>query len=58
MDLSIIIVNWNTQELLCDCLESIYAHTDNLTFEVIVVDNASSDDSVEVVNDDLNQHTS
>lgn len=49
MDVSIIIVNWNTQKLLYDCLESIYAHTGNLTFEVIVVDNASSDNSVEMV---------
>jgi GT2 family glycosyltransferase len=49
MDISIIVVNWNTQKLLYDCLESIYAHTENLTFEIIVVDNASSDDSVGMV---------
>ncbi len=52
MTLSIIIVNWNTRELLLQCLASIYAAqlTDpHLSFEVIVVDNASSDGSVQAV---------
>lgn len=49
MDLSIIIVNWNVCELLRRCLASIEAHHDGLSLEVIVVDNASSDDSVRVV---------
>ena len=43
--LSIIIVNWNTASLLRDCLQSIREHPFPGTFEVIVVDNASSDDS-------------
>ncbi len=58
MDLSIIIVNWNTRELLARCLTSISsAHppivgfrnnlsSQRITTEVIVVDNASTDDSV------------
>lgn len=50
MDVSIIIVNLNSRQLLADCLTSIYEHTRELTFEVIVVDNASSDGSVEMVN--------
>lgn len=49
MDVSIIIVNWNTREIICDCLKSIYDQTNKLDYEVIVVDNASSDDSVEVI---------
>jgi len=48
-DISIVIVNWNTVGLLRDCLRSIYATTRDLAFEVIVVDNASSDGSVEMV---------
>ncbi len=48
-DLSIIIVNWNGGQVLLDCLASIYAHTPPLPFEVIVVDNASTDGSPERV---------
>lgn len=41
MDLSIICVNWNSVPYLRECLASVYEHTHGLTFEVIVVDNAS-----------------
>ncbi len=44
--MSIIIVSWNVADLLLACLESIYAHAGDLLLEVIVVDSASSDDSV------------
>ena len=46
MDLSVIIVNWNTEELLRNCLRSVYETIEGLAFEVIVVDNASGDGSV------------
>jgi hypothetical protein len=50
VDLSIIIVNWNTRDHLRACLQSIYAHPPSkYTFEVIVVDNASADGSVDMV---------
>jgi GT2 family glycosyltransferase len=49
MDVSIIIVNWNTRDILRDCLESVYARTKDIAFEVIVIDNASSDDSVGMI---------
>lgn len=45
MDLSIIIVNYNTANLTNNCIESIYKTTRNLTFEIIVVDNQSIDNS-------------
>jgi GT2 family glycosyltransferase len=48
-DVSIIIVNWNTKDKLNDCLNSIYRQASKLTCEVIVVDNASSDGSGEMV---------
>ena len=48
-DLTIIIVNWNVKELLRDCLESIYSQTQEITFEIVIVDNGSSDGSVEMV---------
>jgi N-acetylglucosaminyl-diphospho-decaprenol L-rhamnosyltransferase len=47
MDLSIIIVNWNSATYTLACLESIRATTRGLDYEIIVVDNASTDDSVE-----------
>jgi N-acetylglucosaminyl-diphospho-decaprenol L-rhamnosyltransferase len=43
-DLSIIIVNWKSAEYLRVCLASIYRHTEKISFEVIVIDNASGDD--------------
>ena len=46
MDLSIVIVNWNTEALLRDCLHSVLAGLGPLAAEVIVIDNASSDGSV------------
>ncbi|MGI6381222.1 MAG: glycosyltransferase family 2 protein [Anaerolineae bacterium] len=48
-DLSIVIVNWNTSALLKGCLRSIYGQSDGPSLEVLVVDNASSDDSVAMV---------
>ncbi len=49
MDVSVIIVNYNTRDLTLQCLRSVYEKTTGLSFEVIVVDNASSDDSVEQI---------
>lgn len=45
MDVSIIIVNYNTLRLTETCIESIFSKTQGIEFEVIVVDNASTDDS-------------
>ncbi len=53
VDVSVIIVNWNTRGLLAQCLQSLYDTTNNLGFEVIVVDNASADGSVEMVCQDF-----
>lgn len=46
LDLSIVIVNWNTRDLLLQCLASVYTTIRGLTFEVWLVDNASTDGSV------------
>lgn len=48
-ELSIIILNYNTKELLEDCLKSLRAVEDELDFEVIVSDNASNDGSPDMV---------
>ncbi len=44
-DVSIIVVNWNTHDLLADCLNSVAATARELDLEIIVVDNASTDGS-------------
>jgi len=49
VDISIIIVNWNTKELLRNCLKSVYQTVQDIIFEVIVVDNASHDGSVDMM---------
>lgn len=49
MKLSIVIVNWNTKELLKQCIESIYSETIKIDFEVFVVDNNSEDKSAEMI---------
>lgn len=48
-DLSIIIVSWNAWELLDQCLHSIYQQLRAVHFEILYVDNASEDNSVEQV---------
>ncbi|MBS1606983.1 MAG: glycosyltransferase family 2 protein, partial [Bacteroidetes bacterium] len=45
MPLSIVIVNYRSSQLVIDCLERLYADPVARQFEVIVVDNASGDDS-------------
>ena len=50
-ELSIGIVSWNTRDLLDACLRSIATAPDAVTREVIVVDNASADDTAEMVRD-------
>jgi GT2 family glycosyltransferase len=49
MYLSIIIVSWNTEKLLDSCLQSIYNNPFSGEYEIWLVDNASSDGSVEMV---------
>ncbi|MBC7251881.1 MAG: glycosyltransferase family 2 protein [Anaerolineae bacterium] len=49
LDLAIIIVNYNTRDLLRDCLASVYDNRGDFRFQVCVVDNCSSDGSAEMV---------
>src|SRR3990167_4133330 len=49
MNVSIIIVNWNTRDLLKKCLESVYRYTRGVSFEIFVIDNASSDNTADMV---------
>ena len=49
MDLSIIIVSFNTKKILKECIESIVKTTKKIKYELIVVDNNSKDGSVELL---------
>jgi GT2 family glycosyltransferase len=48
-DLAIIIVSYNTKKLLKDCIKSVVRNTKEISYEIIVVDNASTDGSVELI---------
>ena len=43
MDLSIIIVNWNSKDYLRECINSILSTTQEINYEIVVIDNASFD---------------
>ena len=49
LDLSVVIVNWNTCDLLRMCLASVFRYMQGIAYEVFVVDNASSDGSSDMV---------
>lgn len=51
IDVSIVVVSYNTREITLQCLDSIFSSIAKVTFEVIVIDNASSDNSVRSIQD-------
>jgi GT2 family glycosyltransferase len=53
MDVSVIIVNYNTKTLLKQCLMSVFEKTHDIDFEIIVVDNASHDGSQQMLKEDF-----
>src|SRR5947207_13367247 len=52
---SVVIVNWNTRDLLQHTLTTLYQNTTTTSFETVVVDNDSEDGSVELVREDWPQ---
>jgi hypothetical protein len=56
-DLSIILVNWNAVDYLRECIASIYESTQGISFEIIVVDNASPAANVDTLKEHFPQIT-
>ena len=52
MKVSIIIVNYNTLHVILPCIDSIVTHTKDIDYEIIVVDNGSTDHSIETLHND------
>lgn len=52
MDVSIIIVNYNTKKMTLECINSIYEKTEGVSFEIILIDNGSTDGSKELFEND------
>jgi len=50
IDLSIIIVTWNSAVYIKDCIDSVNKSSSNLKIEIVVVDNNSTDNTVEIIN--------
>lgn len=48
-DAAVLVVNWNTRDLLAECLQSVIDNAQGLSVHTVVVDNASSDGSAEMV---------
>lgn len=55
MDISVILVSYNTKDMTRDCLNSVYKFTKDIEFEVYVVDNNSHDGSVEMIEQEFPQ---
>ena len=53
MDISIIIINFNSSNFTINCIESIYKYTKDVTFEIIVVDNNSASEDKKTLSDFL-----
>ena len=54
-DVSIIIVNYNTKDLLQTCISSVIEHTKEISYEIIVSDNGSKDKSIEMLKKEFPQ---
>jgi GT2 family glycosyltransferase len=57
IELSIVLVNWNSSAYLCQCIESLHTYTAGVKCEIIVVDNASPAEDADLLKQEFNQIT-
>ncbi len=57
LDLAVVVLNYNSRQLLRDCLETVLASEGDFRYTVFVVDNASADNSAELVRADYSAVT-
>lgn len=55
MDVTIVLVNYNTKDLTRNCLKSVYEKTKDVEFEIFIVDNNSQDDSIDMIEQEFPQ---
>lgn len=55
MDLSLIIINWNSVDYIRECLKSIYRNLRNVKFEIIIIDNASFDGCANMIEEEFKE---
>src|SRR4051794_16314924 len=53
VDVSVVVVSWNVRELLRRCLESVATAAKARSVQIVVVDNASTDGSVDLVRNEF-----
>lgn len=53
IEVSVICVNWNSLDVLRDCITSIYSQTHDISFEIVVVDNASPEGGIDTLKEDF-----
>src|SRR4030081_1771566 len=56
-DVAVVIVSWNTRDILRGCLRSVFEQTQNVSFHVFVIDNNSHDGSAEMVRAEFREVT-
>ena len=53
LDVSVIIINYKTPKMCCDCIHSLQEHSSGFSYEIIVIDNSSGDDSEKIIKDEF-----
>ncbi|MEM3873074.1 MAG: glycosyltransferase family 2 protein, partial [Nitrososphaeria archaeon] len=56
LDLSIVVLTWNSEKFIERCIRSIYNGISSISFEVVIVDNGSTDSTKKILENYMNQY--